>query len=118
MLRGSLRWTIEGVVFDVEHNKFWYGRWGPHPQDKAAALATATRMLARVPPMVPVYGHRYLPAGPGLFGHPVLSMWQTDIIVYYGLNLADYIDREFGRRGADEEPWEPQATVEFWRDLI
>jgi hypothetical protein len=74
-------------------------------------------MLARVPKMVPVYGHRYLPGERGAFGHPVLSMWQTDII-YYGLDLADYIDREFGRRGQGEDPWEPEARVEFWRDLV
>lgn len=43
-------------------------------------------------------------------------MWQTDII-YYGLDLAHYIDREFGRR-AIEDPWEPVAIVEFWRDLV
>jgi len=116
-LRAALNWPIEGVLFDVEHNAFWHESWGLRPQDIASALATATRMLAQVPPMVPVYGHRYLPAGRGLFGHPVLSMWQTDII-YYGLNLADYIDREFGHRGPGEEPWEPQASVEFWRDLV
>jgi hypothetical protein len=69
--------------------------------------------------MVPIYGHRYLPAGRGTFGHPVLSMWHTDII-YYGLDLADYIDREFGRvdPDQDEDRWRPQATVEFWRDLV
>ena len=32
--------------------------------------------------MIPVYAHRYLPAGRGTHGHPVLSIWQTDIIVY------------------------------------
>jgi hypothetical protein len=116
-LRSSLNWPAEGVLFDVEHNSFWHESWGPHPQDPASALATATRMLTQVPAMVPVYGHRYLPAGRGLSSHPVLSMWQTDII-YYGLNLADYVDREFGRRGPGEEPWEPQATVDFWRDLV
>lgn len=116
-LRASLNWPIEGVLLDVERNSFWHESWGTRPQGTTSALATATQMLAQVPIMVPVYGHRYLPAGRGLSGHPVLSMWQTDII-YYGLNLADYIDREFGRRGSGEESWEPQASVEFWRDLV
>nr|WP_246002456.1 hypothetical protein [Allorhizocola rhizosphaerae] len=116
-LRAALNWPIEGVLFDVEHNRFWYESWGSRPQDMVEAVVTATRMLVQVSPMVPVYGHRYLPAGRGLSGHPALSMWQTDII-YYGLNLADYIDREFGRRGLGEGSWQPQATVEFWRDLV
>jgi hypothetical protein len=69
--------------------------------------------------MVPVYGHRYLPAGRGTFGHPVLSMWQTDII-YYGLDLADYIDHEFGSvdPGPGADAWNPQATIEFWREFV
>jgi hypothetical protein len=58
--------------------------------------------------MVPMQGHRYLPAGRGTHGHPVLSMFQTEII-YYGLDLARYIDKEFAP--------EPLATVEFWRDF-
>jgi hypothetical protein len=116
-LRSLLDWPIEGVLFDVENNGFWYHGWGSHPRDTASALATATRMLAQVPKMVPVYGHRYLPGQPDTFGHPVLSIWQTDII-YYGSDLADYIDREFGRGGAGDDLWEPKASVGFWRDLV
>ena len=48
--------------------------------------------------MIPVYAHRYLPAGRGTHGHPVLSIYQTDIIVY-GIALADYIHNEFSGSG-------------------
>ncbi|WP_405770013.1 hypothetical protein [Streptomyces sp. NBC_01538] len=30
-----------GVLFDVEHNRFWYDAWGERPADAVAALATA-----------------------------------------------------------------------------
>ncbi|MFE0510892.1 hypothetical protein [Streptomyces sp. NPDC058964] len=117
-LRDQLGWPVEGVVLDVEHNGFWYEAWGERPADTATALATARRRLAEVPLLVPVYAHRYLPAGRGSFGHPVLSMWQTDII-YYGLDLADYIHQEFDEaRGDVGETWDPRATVPFWRDLL
>jgi hypothetical protein len=119
-LRQFLDGPVEGVLFDVEHNRFWHGDWGSKPDDRALALETARRRLADVPRMVPIYGHRYLPAGRGTFGHLVLSMWQTDII-YYGVDLADYIDREFGSRGdpsRGEDRRHPQATLEFWRDVI
>lgn len=79
-LRQALDRPVEGVLFDVENNAFWYPDWGPRPDDPATALATARRMLARVPRMVPIYAHRYLPAGRGTSAHPVLSMMQTDII--------------------------------------
>lgn len=64
-------------------------------------MDTARQMLAQAPTMVPVYGHRYLPAGRGTWGHPVLSMYQTDIICY-GADLVDYINREFSY---DPPPW-------------
>lgn len=64
-LRQSLNWPIEGVLFGVEHNSFRYESWGPRPKDTTTALATTRRMLAKEPAMVPVYCHRYLPAGGG-----------------------------------------------------
>jgi hypothetical protein len=117
-LRRQLDWPVEGVLFDVEHNGFWDEGWGEHPADGTTALEIARRHLAEAPVLVPVYAHRYLPAGRGSFGHPVLSMWQTDII-YYGLDLVDYVHQEFdGARGAVDESWNPRATVPFWRDLL
>jgi hypothetical protein len=117
-VRRQLDWPVEGVLLDVEHNGFWYEGWGERPVDAAAALDTARRHLAEAPVLVPVYGHRYLPAGRGSFGHPVLSMWQTDLI-YYGLDLVDYMHQEFDEaRGEVDESWNPRATVPFWRDLL
>lgn len=114
-LRERLAWPIEGVLFDVEQDGFWYDAWGDRPSDPGAALAAARGRLSRVPAMVPVCGHRFLPAGRGTCGHPVLSMWQTDII-FYGTNLDDYIQHEFaGTRTTDGAPI---ATVPFWRDLL
>jgi hypothetical protein len=117
-LRARIAWPVEGVLFDVENNGFWYQAWRARPERLEEAVEIARRELTRVPIMVPLYGHRYLPAGAGTYGHPVLSMWQTDII-YYGLDIVDYIDREFGgpERGQDAA-WEPRVTVDFWRDLV
>jgi hypothetical protein len=119
-LRRRLGWPTRGVLFDVEHNAFWYESWGQRPTDLGDALATAAARLESAPRMVPVYSHRYLPAGRGTFGHPVLSMYQTDII-FYGLDLVDYVYREFGAgTGMDrsDERWNPCATVAFWRELV
>ncbi|MEU5529434.1 hypothetical protein ABZ744_21115 [Micromonospora chersina] len=118
-LRELLDWPVHGVLFDVEKNDCWHDSWGPRPDTSASAIAIARRMLVDVPRMVPIYGHRFLPARRGTYGHPVLSMWQTDVI-YYGLDLVDYIGREFGDpdRGEDADRAQPRATVEFWRDLL
>jgi hypothetical protein len=111
-LRDRLAWPIEGVLFDVAENSFWYEGWGPHPVEDAAAAAVARRYLMTVPRMVPVFAHRYLPGGPQ--SHPVLSIYQTDV-VYYGADLDDWLYREFGL-GVPSPDARP-VTVGFWREL-
>ncbi|HET9170718.1 MAG TPA: hypothetical protein VFN97_14865 [Actinospica sp.] len=115
VLRGRLDWPVEGVLFDVEHNVFWDRAWGERPAELGQALAIAERHLAEVPTLVPIYSHRYLPAGRGTFGHVVLSLYQTDIICY-GADLDDYIEHEFDTSHEIAKNLRP--TVEFWRDFV
>ena len=112
-LRERLAMPVEGVLFDVAENSFWYGGWGPQPSDAGAAVTAARGYLMTVPRMIPVYSHRYLPAA--LAGQPVLSIYQTDVI-HYGNDLLDWLNREF----ALGEPAGSMArpTVAFWRDLV
>ena len=111
-LREKLAMPVEGVLFDVAENGFWYEGWGPQPAATADAVAVARRLLMTVPRLVPVYAHRYLPAGRDSSGHPVLSVMQTDIISY-GADLRSFVRHEFG--GAPLAAGRP--TVAFWRDL-
>lgn len=112
-LKAQLGWPAEGVLYDVEHNAFWPAAWGARPAQLRHALKSARYQLARVPTMVPVFGHRYLPGIAGQWDHPVLSMMQTDIVVY-GANLANYLAVEF----ADGSPEHAPVTVPFWCDLV
>lgn len=119
-LRTQLDSPVNGVLFDVEHNGTWVDAWGARPASTADVVAVARARLAAVPRLVPVWGHRYLPAGRGGSGHPVLSVHQTDII-YYGTDLVDYLFQEFNigpgiERG--DPRWQPRATVAFWQDFI
>lgn len=118
-VREQLEWPVDGVLFDVEQHAVWPATWGDHPAGRDEALETARLKLAQAPRLMPVYGHRFLPAGHGTLGHPVLSVWQTDII-YYGMDLADYIHQEFDGAGIDrmDPRWNPNATVTFWRDFL
>jgi hypothetical protein len=115
-LRGRLDWPVEGALFDVEHNALWHPSWGQRAADAGEALKTARQHLSRAPKMIPVCSHRYLPAGRGTYGHPVLSIYQTDIIVY-GTHLADYINQEFGQYSISAD-WTPPPMVPFWSDFL
>jgi hypothetical protein len=117
-LREQLAWPIHGILFDVEGNAFWHPTWGERPSTMELAKETARHHLEQVPKMVPLYGHRYLPGGRGTYGHPVLSIYQTDII-FYGADLVDYIQHEFDRTESKlTEDWTPPHLVAFWRDFL
>jgi hypothetical protein len=115
-LRKWLRSPADNVLFDVEMNDFWGAEWGVRPARMKDALRSANYHLARVPQLVPVHSHRYLPAGRGSHRHPVLSVYQTDVICY-GTDLFDYINREFGK--VEPDTTQPAtSSVRFWSDLI
>jgi len=121
-LREILGWPVEGTLFDVQYDAFWHPSWGQRPARMSKALSTARRHLAQAPKMIPVWGHRYLPAGRGTYGHPVLSIYQTDVIMF-GTDLAEYIAIEFQRRSMipDLTPppdWIPPPMVPFWSDFL
>lgn len=108
---------VDCLLWDVEHGH-WRSSWGERPSDLLEAVETARLRLADAPSMAPLYAHRFLPAGRGTYGHPVLSMrgWDT---IYYGTDLADYINQEFQEpRPERDEEWQPHATVPFWRDYL
>lgn len=115
-IRERLQAPIEGVVFDVLHKDFWATAWGARPDDQKAAERTAREQLSAVPVLIPLYGHRYLPAAPAPEGSPVFSVQHSDVIVY-ATDLLGYVDVEFGAA-------EPPATIpagrphlDFWSDL-
>ncbi|MEV5969129.1 hypothetical protein [Streptomyces sp. NPDC051921] len=105
---------VEGVLFDVEHNGFWHPLWPSRPAETSDALRVARAELATVPRLIPVYAHRYLPGTAGESGHPVLSVWQTDVVTY-GNDLADYVHHEFTGRPSSRLA---HTTVDFWACFV
>ncbi|MFC0028425.1 hypothetical protein ACFFMM_02660 [Micromonospora chaiyaphumensis] len=107
-LHEQVDWPLATALDGIQRGE-WPPGWNRRPHDLARRIAKAQRLLADVPRMVPVYAHRYLPAGRGSSGHPVLSIHRLTDIIVYGNDLAHYIDQEFR---------EPQVTVTFWRDYV
>lgn len=96
-IRAAIAWPLEGVLFDVDENGFWPASWGERPSDERARRELVDAQVCMWPQLVPLYGHRYLPAAPYGTRAPVFSVYQTDVIVY-GDDLLDYLRREFGLR--------------------
>ena len=115
-LMGRLSWPTDGVVFDVLHAGFWPASWGTRPVGRSDAEAVARSRLGEVPALVPIFGHRYLPAAPTNEDPPVFSVWQTDVI-YYGDDIADWSAREFGGE-PHPRTISPDRRTPFWSDLV
>jgi hypothetical protein len=111
-LRSWLAIPLEGILFDIEHNRFWLPEWGARPDRLEDAKRAASALIAAAPKLVPIYQHRMIPDEPREPGNPVFSVHQTDII-YYGFDLLDYFRHEFDL-GA-REPWpEKVRAIRFW----
>jgi hypothetical protein len=115
-IRERLEWPRDGILFDVAHNSFWPDELGDRPDDDVEARRQVGAWVDAAPRLLPVYSHRYIPSVPDEPGNPIFSVYQTDTI-YYGMNLPDYLNKEFGVRNPYEVPDEPRR-IEFWSDLV
>lgn len=104
----QVNWPTDCILRHVATGG-WYSGWGKRPRTQETAMTKAQRRLADVPRLIPVYAHRYLPAGPRVAGHPVLSVHHLTDMMVYGLDLEDYVVQEF-----HESP----VSVPFWRDFL
>jgi hypothetical protein len=111
-LRDWLDRPRQGLRFDVAHSNVWLDEWGPRPVSTDEALNMVDTLVASAPRLIPIHAHRMMPDEPHLPGNPVLSVHQTDIIVY-GADLADYLRCEFLTRRA-LSPSGQTRTVRFW----
>ncbi|WP_061291313.1 SMI1/KNR4 family protein [Herbidospora cretacea] len=115
-LRSRLTWPSEGILFAVEDGA-WPASWGTRPEDGTAAAEVAAQRLATAPRLVPVYGHRFLPAGRGTYGGQVLSIWGDDIIGY-GRDLPAWVRNEFRPNREEASAWERGVPIPFWDEFI
>ena len=114
-IRAMLKRPLEGLLFDVEHNMLWWPEWGERPASADARAEVVRDIVNQAPKLVPLVSHRYIPSEPNESGNPVFSIHQSDV-VYYGANLADYFEREFG--SAKSPMTETVKSIRFWSKLV
>lgn len=110
-----MNWPLDGMIFDIKNNDFWFDQWGDKPADLDVRIDLATKFYLTYPKLVPIYSHRYIPSKPQQAGNPVFSVYQMDII-YYGYDLASYFANEFKFELSDnfEILTEPTVKIDFW----
>ena len=111
-----IAWPLEGMLYDIEHNAFWYECWGDRPANMADALSVCKEAYKKVPQLIPIYSHRYIPSEPNETGNPVFSVYQTDII-YYGEDLLSYFEVEFLGKNQGDINEKSIRKIEFWSDM-
>lgn len=107
----AIQWAYEhilgGFVFDAIHNPhFWRSEWGAVPCTEEDARERLKPIVAAGPRLIPIYGHRYLLVEPCQADNPVLSIWQSDIIVI-APDLRTYLLREWSRSSAFKNNFGP-----------
>lgn len=126
-------WLLHGLQFDVEHNDLWLDSWGDRPTNLDEQMQRVHDLVLAAPKLIPIYSHRCLLAEPCVPNNPVLSIHQSDIIVY-GANLRDYLIHEFRQElqlttseyQADQEAnraridaaYQAVAAIPFWGEII
>lgn len=114
-IKSAFNWIFEGICFDIENNGFWLNEWDEKPQSLKEAFSIAKQKIDEAPKLIPIFGHRYIPAVPNERNNPVFSVHQTDII-YYGSNLWNYFENEFYYyfQKPSYQIKEPIKQIEFW----
>ena len=118
----NIRYIKKAIAAPIEKLKElageaeWCEAWGIKPQDAEGIAEEVKRQLQKAPVLIPIYGHRYMPMIEAE-NPPVLSVHGTDVI-YYGENLSDYFDIEFGEKKQKDIAFERIRSVPFWSEIM
>ncbi|MDF9825370.1 hypothetical protein M2475_001825 [Breznakia sp. PF5-3] len=94
---------------------YWPKGWGIRPETDQELKKKIELLLKEAPKLIPVYIHRYIPVTNGT--PPIFSIMGLDII-YYGKNLFQYLEIEFGIKEYNGIKFEKIEHIKFWSDTI
>ena len=114
-IKSAIAAPIEALI-ELAEEVEWCESWGKEPESVAQRTVEVKERLQKAPTLIPVYAHRYVPMVEAE-NPPVLSVHGTDV-VYYGENLADYFDVEFGGKKQQDIAFECILSVPFWSEIM
>ena len=103
-------------IYNMADDVYWCDDWGDEPCDKTVFINKVREQLKKAPKLLPIYSHRYIPITSDN-NPPVLSVHAADII-YYGVDIEDYFNIEFGEKKQKDIQFETIKHIEFWSDIM
>lgn len=102
-------------LYESIEDIFWPDNW--EKVDKCEEKVDLIKeKIKSAPKLIPVFSHRYMPMidedNP-----PIISVSDIDVI-YYGENLNDYLNIEFGNKLQTEIDFERISYIRFWTDIM
>lgn len=93
----------------------WCEEWGDQPETLQELENIIRTRLRSAPKLIPLYSHRYIPVYSD--NPPVFSVHGVDVI-YYGENLEQYLNAEFGEKKQSQLNWKEIKCIPFWSDVM
>ena len=103
---------LKQCISEVE----WSDDWGKEPEDIGVREKVIIEKITNAPKLIPFYSHRYIPQIEGE-NVPIISVHEVDII-YYGKNLDEYLNVEFGNKQQSNVDYSQIRKIPFWSDIV
>ena len=113
---------IKSVINDTKEyindnptDVYWNDNWGREPTDVEEYSLFIRDRLMNAPKLIPFFIHRFIPEIEH-WNPPVFSLHGADLI-YYGNDLEEYIEVEFGNKKHSEINFNDAFFVPFWSEI-
>ncbi len=103
-------------ISNMAEEIYWCDDWGKEPEEKEKIRIEIIKRLKNAPKLIPIFSHRYIPIIPDK-NPPVISIHGLDI-VYYGRNLENYFEIEFGNKQQNSILLSDVNHITFWSDIM
>ena len=116
---------LHGIAFDVEHAAIWPEKWGDRPVTSKARRDRLSILIDAAPRLIRIHGHRFMVSGLNLSPAPVLSVHQSDVIVYASSleemlanDFADLTKQTVDAASLSEDNYAQLTRLPFWSDIL
>lgn len=114
-IKNRIKDPIEWIKEHAE-DVYCFDQYGNDAKSPAEIREYVLSIIDDAPKIIPIYSHRFIPMGVS-DDPPIISVHGCDVI-YYGANLADYLQIEFGNKKQSEIDFANIQKIPFWSDIM